>query len=70
MTLCFPDKYCVIDFRGWRQVYGEEKEYQNYSVKEYLDYWTKITSVAKKFGVTPQEVDMALWQFDIESRRK
>jgi len=67
MTLCFPEKYCVIDFRGWRQVYGEEKEYRNYSIKEYLDYWSKITNVALKFGVTPQEVDMALWRYDIEN---
>lgn len=70
MTLCFPEKYCVIDFRGWRQVYGEKKEYQNYTVKEYTDYWSKITTVALKFGVTPQEVDMALWQLDIESNHK
>lgn len=67
MTLSYPDRYCVIDYRGWRQVYGEDKKYQNYSVKEYLDYWSKITNVAKKFGVTPQQVDMATWQYDIEN---
>ncbi len=67
MTLCFPEKYCVIDFRGWRQVYGKVKKYGNYSIREYFDYWSKITYVALKFGVTPQEVDMALWQLDIES---
>jgi hypothetical protein len=70
MTLCFPDKYCVIDFRGWRQVYGKVKKYGNYSIREYIDYWSKITNVALKFGVMPQEVDMSLWQFDIESRKK
>lgn len=51
MTLSYPERFCVIDYRGWRQKYGEDKKYQNYSVKEYLDYWSKITSVAKKFGV-------------------
>lgn len=66
MTLSYPDRFCVIDYRGWRQMYNEEKKYQNYSVKEYLDYWSKIINVAKKFGVTPQEVDMATWQYDIE----
>jgi len=70
MTLCFPDKYCVIDFRGWRQVYGKVKKFGNYSIREYIDYWSKITTVALKFDVMPQEVDMALWQFDIESRKK
>lgn len=70
MTLCYPDKYCVIDFRGWRQVYGKEKEYGNYTIREYLDYWTKIKSTAIKYGVTPQEVDMAIWQYDIENHRR
>jgi len=70
MTLCFPEKYCVIDRRGWRQIHGKEKKYGNYSIKEYLDYWSRIKSAAIKYEVTPQEVDMSLWQFDIESRRK
>jgi thermostable 8-oxoguanine DNA glycosylase len=67
MTLCYPDKYCVIDFRGWRQVYGEIKEYTNYSTKEYTEYHSRIKQTAAKFGITPQEIDMAIWQYDIEN---
>jgi thermostable 8-oxoguanine DNA glycosylase len=70
MTLCYPEKYCVIDFRGWRQVYSKEKEHGNYSIREYIEYWTIIKSTANKYGVTPQEVDLAIWQFDIENHRK
>jgi len=70
MTLCFPEKFCVIDRRGWRQVHGKEKEDGNYSIREYIEYWSIIQSTAIKFDVTPQEVDMALWQFDIESRKQ
>src|SRR5438552_964082 len=25
LALAFPDHYCVVDFRGWRQVFGEKK---------------------------------------------
>jgi len=69
MTLCYPEKYCVVDFRGWRQVYGKEKEHGNYTITEYLEYWTIIKCTANKYGVTPQELDMALWQYDIENCR-
>ena len=70
MTLCYPEKYCVIDKRGWRQVYGKEKEHGNYTIREYLEYWTIIKSTAQKYDVTSQELDMALWQYDIENHRK
>ena len=70
LTLCYPDKYCVIDFRGWRQIHGKVKEYQNYRAKEYIQYWSIIKRMAEKFGVTTQEIDMAIWQKDIEQNRK
>ncbi len=70
MTLCYPDKYCVIDFRGWRQIFGKGKKYPNYTTKEYIKYLSIIKQMANKFGVTPQEVDMAIWQYDIEMNRK
>jgi thermostable 8-oxoguanine DNA glycosylase len=67
LTLCYPDKYAVIDFRGWRQVFGKAKEYSNYSTKEYLLYLSIIKQIANKFDLTPQEVDMAVWQMDKEN---
>lgn len=66
MTLCYPEKYCVIDFRGWRQVFGKEKKYASYSPKEYIKYWSIIKQKADEFGLTLQQVDMAIWQYDIE----
>jgi thermostable 8-oxoguanine DNA glycosylase len=70
MTLCYPDKYCVIDFRGWRQIFGKVKKYSNYSSSEYIKYWSIIKQMADKFCVTPQEIDMAIWQQDIEMNSK
>ena len=68
LTLCFPDKYSVIDFRGWRQIFGEEKKYSNYTTKEYISYLTIIRQMATYFGLTTQQVDMAIWQYDIENK--
>jgi thermostable 8-oxoguanine DNA glycosylase len=70
MTLCYPDKYCVIDFRGWRQIFGGGKEKTNYTIKEYIKYMSIIKKTALEFDVTPQEVDMAIWQYDIENHGK
>jgi len=70
MTLCYPEKYCVIDFRGWRQVFGKEKEYASYSTKDYIKYWSIIKQKADEFGITPQQIDMAIWQHDIEGSRR
>jgi hypothetical protein len=70
MTLCYPDKYCVIDFRGWRQIFGDVKKYPNYTTKEYIKYLSKIKQMAIKLGVTPLEIDMAIWQYDIEQYSK
>jgi thermostable 8-oxoguanine DNA glycosylase len=67
LTLCYPDKYSVIDFRGWRQIFGEAKKYSNYTTKEYIKYLSIIKQMATKFGITPQEIDMAMWQYDIEN---
>ena len=67
MALCYPQVYCVIDFRVYRQIFGLVKKYSNYSIKEYIKYWFIIKQKSDEFGITPQEVDMAIWQYDIES---
>ena len=69
LTLCFPTQYSVIDFRNWRQVYKTEKQKTNYTTKEYIEYLKTIKSWAKDFGVTPQEIDLAIWQEDIDDQK-
>jgi len=66
LTLCYPSLYSVIDFRNWRQIYKTEKQKTTYSTKEYIDYLKIIKQWAKEFDVTPQEIDIAIWQKDIE----
>lgn len=65
LTLCFPTKYSVIDFRNWRQVFNEQKRKTQYSVSEYCHYLNIINSIATEFSFTTQEIDMAIWQKDI-----
>lgn len=69
LTLCFPEQYSVLDFRNWRQIFGKGKTYANYTPKEYIKYLTITRQMASNCGVTPQEIDMAIWQFDIEENR-
>ncbi len=70
LTLCYPEKYSVIDFRNWKQIYKSEQRKTNYTAKEYSDYLKIIRNLAKHFSLTPQEVDIAIWQKDIELNKK
>lgn len=70
LTLCYPEKYSVLDFRCWRQIFGEVKKNPNYTPQKYIAYLSIIKQLATKFGVTPQEIDMAIWQHDIEMNSK
>jgi thermostable 8-oxoguanine DNA glycosylase len=64
LTLCYPEKYAVIDFRIVRQLFGKPKT--NFPIRKYLEYLNTIRNIAKKYEVTPQQVDMAIWQYDIK----
>ena len=69
LTLCFPTEYSVIDFRNWRQFYKSDKQKTSYSTSEYVEYLKQIKILAKEFEVTPQEIDIAIWQLDIDSKK-
>lgn len=62
LTLTYPEKYAVIDFRNWRQLFDEDK--RSFSMREYIVYLGKIKEFAKELGWTPQEVDIAVWSHD------
>ena len=72
LTLTFPDKYAVIDFRNWRQVFedrtdkGPGNKKSNFSTKEYTKYLQAVKQVAERFEVTPQHIDIALWKMDMD----
>jgi len=64
LTICYPELYSVIDVRNWRQVFPKEPQKNYYSTKEYWEYLNIIRDMAKKFELTPQQIDLAIWQKD------
>lgn len=68
LALVYPDKYAVIDYRGWRQVIGETKT--NFSISDYKRYLSSIRILAEELGWFPQEVDLAIWTFDTHQSSK
>lgn len=70
LTLCCPQKYSVIDFRNWRQIFPGDLRRTNYTINEYLLYLGKVRELSEYYNVTPQQMDVALWQFDRETNAK
>lgn len=62
LALIDPDHYCVIDFRGWRTIFGEDKRI--FSISDYKKYRDQIEGLSQELGWSVQEVDLAVWEYD------
>lgn len=62
LALLFPEEYAVIDFRGWRQVFGEGETV--FSIPKYKRYLREVRRLADELGWPVQEVDHAIWEYD------
>lgn len=62
VALAEPDRYCVIDFRGWRAVFGTDRRI--FSVANYRHYVAEVDRLARELGWPVQETDLALWEYD------
>jgi len=62
LALVFPEKYAVIDFRGWRQVFGAERRHG--SLANYKRYLRDARRLALELGWPIQEVDLVIWHND------
>jgi hypothetical protein len=62
LALTDPERYCVIDFRGWRTVFDEERT--AFSIRDYLRYRGEVARVAVNLGWPVQETDLAIWEYD------
>jgi len=62
LALVFPEKYAVIDFRGWRQLFSERRT--TFSVSDYKQYLGKLRRLACELGWSLQGVDLAIWEYD------
>jgi thermostable 8-oxoguanine DNA glycosylase len=68
LTLIFPNKYAVIDFRIWRQL--NKKPKISYTIGDYLRYLKHVKQLSEKYNLSTQQIDMAIWQLDIEKNKK
>jgi len=68
LALVFPERYAVIDFRGWRQVFGEDRT--AFSISDYKRYLREIQKLAQELKWPVQEVDLAIWEYDRINGRK
>jgi hypothetical protein len=62
LALTQPDEYCVVDFRGWRALFGEEK--RHFSTRDYRRYRSTIARLAGSLGWSIQETDAVVWELD------
>jgi len=65
LALTDPDHYCVIDFRGWRALFGEKRS--TFDIPAYLEYLKEVRKVAKDLGWQVQETDLAIWAYDMKT---
>jgi thermostable 8-oxoguanine DNA glycosylase len=62
LALTFPNKYAVIDFRVWRQLFGQQK--YTFSIADYKKYMHVMHRLSKQLHWPVQEVDHAIWEYD------
>jgi hypothetical protein len=62
LTLVYPGQYAVIDFRNWRQIFGERKN--GFLLHDYKQYMEQVRGLANELNWTVQEVDLAVQEYD------
>lgn len=61
-----PERYGVMDRRAWKTLFGRDKA--PFTARDYVRYLRRIRELGAEVGLTPREVDKALWQYDSEHR--
>jgi hypothetical protein len=62
LALTFPERYGVIDYRGWRQVFGSSRTV--FTIPDYQRYLRQLRVLAGELAWPVQEVDLAIWEYD------
>lgn len=68
LALSYPEKYCVIDYRGWYQVFRRKKTV--FTFGDYKKYLQRVMILAQELQWPPQEVDLAIWEYDRRHRNR
>lgn len=62
LALVEPQRYAIIDWRGWRQAFGVDK--RSFTPRDYHTYMVEVRRLAEELGWEPQVVDWCLWNLD------
>ena len=62
LAIVEPRKYGVVDFRAWRQVFGEKKV--AFTVGDYTRYLGELRRLARELRWGVRDVDEAIWELD------
>jgi hypothetical protein len=60
LSVCFPEKYAVLDYRNWEVMYPKRTGY--FTTKEYVEYLLYIRKLSIHYDVSPKEMDTAIWK--------
>jgi hypothetical protein len=66
LAIVAPRKYGVVDFRVWRQMFGERR--LAFSVRDYTRYLGELTRLARDLTWRVRDVDEAIWELDRRRR--
>jgi thermostable 8-oxoguanine DNA glycosylase len=65
LTVCYPDKFTVLDYRAWETLTGESMAGlpQRFpeSAEEYVQYCQACRRLAHQVGLSLRDLDRALW---------
>jgi hypothetical protein len=62
LAIVEPRKYGVVDFRAWRQMFGEKKV--AFTVGDYTRYLSELRRLARELHWGVRDVDEAIWELD------
>lgn len=72
LTIPYPELYGIIDIRGWHTLYNlglVDYKKDVFNIKDWLLYLKIIRDIGKKYGITPREVDKAIFMYDRINRK-
>lgn len=67
LTIPYPKKYGVIDIRAWHALYNlglVNYKKDVFNVKDWMLYLKIIRELGKKYGISPRDIDKALYMHD------
>lgn len=59
LTFYDPERFGALDVNAWKALYSEERRV--FEPKDYVRYLKDIRELARRCGLTPRKVDLALY---------